>query len=86
MTSLIFLTSVSILFIYCYYGKIATDSYGGIADALYQANWQDLPIEYQKYFIIMIANAQRPLYYHGFNVVVLDLGTFTTVILFSKWK
>lgn len=46
---------------------------------LYNANWIELPLELQKYFIMLIANAQLPLYYHGFRIVVLNLETFTRV-------
>lgn len=59
-------------FLYCYFGKSATDSY-----------WQKLPIELQKYLILMIANMQRPLYYHGFGIAVLDLETFIKV---KEWR
>lgn len=67
------------LFLYCYVGKLATESYQGISDALFEANWADLPVEFQKYFLIMIGNSQKPLYYHGFGVIILNLDTFTTV-------
>lgn len=50
-----------------------------MADSLFQANWLDVSIEQQKYFVIMIKTAQQPLYYHGFGIVVLDLETFTKV-------
>lgn len=50
-----------------------------MADSLFHANWLDVSIEQQKYFIMMVENAQQPHYYHGFGVVVLNLETFTTV-------
>lgn len=67
------------LFLYCYFGKLATESHAKIADCLYKTNWQNLPIDSQKYFILMIANMQKPLHYHGFKIAVLDLETFTNV-------
>lgn len=67
------------LFLYCFFGKVATESYRKMVDSLYEANWQILPIELQKYFILMIGNAQRPLYYSGFGVAVLNLKTFCKV-------
>lgn len=79
ITVLTIVVSMSLLFLYCYYGKIATDSFEEMADCLYQSNWQSLPIELQKYIVFMIANAQRPIIYHGFGVVNLDLQTFTKV-------
>lgn len=77
------LVSINILnlFLYCFFGKMATDSFRDMANCLYRSNWQNLPIHLQKYIILMIGNAQRPLYYHGFGVVILDLETFTKVNL-----
>lgn len=72
-------TSQLLLFLYCYFGKIASDSSFGIADLLFNANWQALPIELQKYVITMIAIAQHPLHYDGFGVAVLHLETYTKV-------
>lgn len=71
--------SISNLFLYCYFGKLATDSFTSMADCLFDTNWQHLPIELQKYFILIIANMQKPLEYHGFGVAVLNLQTFTEV-------
>lgn len=71
------------LFLYCFFGKLAIDSFARMADSLFEANWQDLPINLQKYFILMIANSQKPIYYHGFGVAILNLETFCKVILSS---
>lgn len=70
---------MSNLFLYCFFGKLATDSYAGMAQCMYETNWQDAPAELQKYLILMIANMQKPLQFHGFNVVLIDLNTFTNV-------
>lgn len=72
-------TSIFLLYLYCFFGKIATDSYYEMGDRLFESNWPDLPNDLQKYFIHMINNAQKPHFYHGFNLLVLDLGTFTDV-------
>lgn len=70
---------VSDLYLYCYFGKLATDSHTKMAECLYETNWPDLPVPLQKYFILMISNIQKPLYYHGFGIAVLDLEAFTQV-------
>lgn len=72
-------TALSNFFIYCYFGKLATKSFEDMPDLLYESNWQTFPIRLQKYIILMIGNMQRPLYYHGFGMVLLDLGTFSKV-------
>lgn len=71
--------SSSNLFVYCYFGKLATESYEKMSDCLYETKWWELPIELQKYFLLMNINMQRPLCYHGFDVAVLNLETFTQV-------
>lgn len=67
------------LFAYCFFGKLATESYSGMATSLFESNWQLLSLKMRKYVILMIGNAQRPLYYHGFQLAVLDLETFLKV-------
>lgn len=67
------------LFFWCFFGKLTSESYARIADYLYESNWQDLPVELRKYFILLIANAQRPIFYHGFGIAVLNLETFCKV-------
>lgn len=32
--------------------------------SLFEANWYEMPIQYQKYFIIIIQNMRQSLYYH----------------------
>lgn len=73
--------SATNLYLYCYFGKSATDSFKGMADCLYECQWQALPVNLQKYLILMIESAQKPIFYHGFGMAVLDLETFCKV-----WK
>lgn len=72
--------ALSNLFCYCYFGATATGSYEEMSDGLYNCKWSELSVDLQKYFVVMIANAQRPLYYDGFGIAVLDLQTFTKLI------
>lgn len=72
-------TAFANLFVYCYFGMLATKSYMDMSDSMYESNWYKLPIQLQTYIILMIENMQRPLYYHGFGMVILDLETFTKV-------
>lgn len=59
---------------------MATESFAKMSDSLYDSDWHKLPIGLQKYFILMIANTQKPIYYHGFGVTILNLETFCQVI------
>lgn len=77
--TLLLMINWSILLLYCFFGKVATSSYEDMIDYLYFANWTESPIVLQKEFVILLANAQKPLSYHGFGVVFLNLETFTKV-------
>lgn len=71
------------LFLYCFFGAMATESYEQMAECLYKSKWYGRPTHLQKYFIIMIGNMQRPLYYHGFGLAILNLQTYSTVNSFD---
>lgn len=70
---------ILILTLYCHYGKMATDSFGTMSDCMYEYNWYDLPVELQKFFILMIGNGHRPVYYTGSGVATLNMETCTKV-------
>lgn len=67
------------LLLFCYFGKVATESYQQICDHLYDFKWYQLPNDVQMYFILMISNAQTPMYYSGIGMVIMNLETFTKV-------
>lgn len=71
--------ALSVLFLYCYFGKLAADSYELMCECVYDSFWQKLSPNLQKYIVVMIANMQQSLYYHGFGIVTLDLRTFIRV-------
>lgn len=74
------ISSISNLFIYSYYGELATGSFENMSECLYyDLNWLNLPTNVQKYVVVMIAKMQKPVYYHGFEFAVLDLRTFIQV-------
>lgn len=78
---MLFVTTVGALnlFLYCYYGKCATEYYVAYADCLYESQWTVLPAGLQKSFSHMIIYAQMPLYYHGYGLVNLNLELFCKV-------
>lgn len=67
------------LFLYCYYGHLATESYLMISDRLYESNWYNRPLKFQKFLIVMIQNAQQEHYFHGFGIIILNLNTYCKV-------
>lgn len=73
------LVSGANLFLYCYYGNRSTIDYAQMAHSLYESNWYQHSVGLQRFFKMMIANAQRPLFYHGFRIVQLNLETYLKV-------
>lgn len=68
-----------VLFPYCYFGQLAAESFRKMSDCVFELKWHEFPIDLQKYIVLMIANMQKPIYYHGFQVTVMDLNTFLGV-------
>lgn len=58
---------------------MATSFFEKMSDSLYECNWHELPIEMQKPLILMIQNTQKPIYFSGFEVILLKLETFCEV-------
>lgn len=81
---IVFLLATLNPFVYCYFGKSATESFLQMADSLYEANWIERSVVVQKYFLLAITNAQRPLFYHGYGIAVLNLDTFTKVSIIME--
>lgn len=71
--------SILILFVYFLFARIATERFAQMADCMYESDWLSLPVQFQKDFIVIIANAQRPLYYQALGIVILNMETFTSV-------
>lgn len=85
---LVLVASVALtdLFLYCYFAKLAAESYEKMSESLYNCNWPDLPNQLRRYFIIMIGNSQRPQCYAGFEFVVLNLDTFCSASIFEYFR
>lgn len=76
-----FFTGIVNLFVFCYFGKLATESFEEMGNCLFESNWHVLPIALQKANLLMIQNMQKPIYYHGFGMAILNLTTFSKVTL-----
>lgn len=62
------LMSLLVLFyLLCNFGNKVTDQIVSLSDSYFEALWYHLPVDQQKYFILMISNAQRPIYMEGFT-------------------
>lgn len=73
------LSSSITMFIFCYFGKMATDAYFAYGDLAYETNkWYTIPVKNQNYFRLIILMAQQPLCYEGLGII-LNLQTFSAV-------
>lgn len=75
----VLVTSVANLYLYCFAGAIISNNCLLFADALFESNWHRMPKTFQKYFIIMIAETQRPIYLEGYGIIRISLEAFTKV-------
>lgn len=74
-----FLDCMITLFVYCYFGRLATDSFLIMSDIMYECEWLNLSVDLQKDLALVIGNMNRPLYYHGFGIAILNLETYARV-------
>lgn len=73
------LVSGANLYCYCHWGNRTTSDYTKITRILFEWNWNEQPVELQKFIKIMIGNAQRPHFYHGSRLFHLNLETYLKV-------
>lgn len=67
------------IFLYCYYGQMASESFEKFSNEYYAMHWFTLPTKLQKYFVLMIGNAQRTVYYDGSGIARLNLNSLALV-------
>lgn len=71
---------ISNLFVFCYFGKLTTESSLKMADCVYDLDWYRFDNALSKCLIPIIQMGQRPLTYDGYGIFILDLETFTQVM------
>lgn len=74
------MSSTIAVFLYCYVGSLTTDQFLRYGDISYESQWYKLPIDLQKFFQLIIVDAQRSLSYHGFGIIDLNLNAFTKIM------
>lgn len=79
MVTIIAMVNILWIYLHCLLGKLVTNRFDQLPCELFKSQWCELPIGLQKYFILLLANTQKPLFFHGFKVYVLNLETFTSV-------
>lgn len=66
-------------FIYCFFGDLATESVMKIPHSLFSSNWHELSNECQKFYILLLANSQRPTFFHGLGIMNSSLESYCKV-------
>lgn len=79
------INSLFTLFLYCFFGSLATDSFSRISDCVYDSRWYELPTELKIYPIMILGNSHLPLRFYGHKIVSMNLGTFQKVRS-EMWK
>lgn len=75
----VFATSAANLYLYCMAGARLTTNCIMFSDALFESNWWKMPNHLQKYFILLIAETQKPLFLEGYGIIRITLEAFTKV-------
>lgn len=68
------------LFVFCYFGKLTTESSLKMTDCVYDLNWRHFDNNLKKCLIPILQMGKRPLTYEGYGIFTLNLETFTQVI------
>lgn len=68
------------LYVDCYLSSVTTDQFLILIERLFEFDWYKLPVDEQRYFMLMIGNMQQPIAYDGFHVFSLNLATYSKVI------
>lgn len=66
-------------FLFCYFASMTTEHVANIGETVYNSNWFEYPIEFQKYVILIMARSQNPLYFNGLNLFGCTLHVFGRV-------
>lgn len=92
MVIMVATTNILWIYLHCYLGKSVTERYDALPDHLFHSRWYGLSMQMQKYFVLLLANTQEPLAFHGLGMFTLDMGAFSAVscnqfnIFKETWK
>lgn len=80
LVSLAVFLSTGVVFIYCFMGTFTTDQFLLYADISYESSWYKFPVKLQRYYVLILADSQRPRSFDGWGLIELTLVTFTKVL------
>lgn len=74
---------IVLFYMLCNFGDEVTDAFLDLNESIYDLLWYQLPVDQQKYVILMIFNANHPVYLEGL-VIRSVRETFRKVENFTK--
>ncbi|XP_075145692.1 odorant receptor 85b-like [Haematobia irritans] len=80
---LFLISSIAQVYLICHYGQLLIDASINVADAVYNQNWSNADVRYQKMLVLMAERAQKPARLKATNFVLISRGTMTELMQLS---
>lgn len=77
-----FAVSVVNLYLYCYADATITVDCLKYSEIICEIDWYLMPVDLQKYLILMIQSGHQILVFSGYDIIKLNLESFTSVSIF----
>lgn len=71
--------SIFWMFLYCYFATQICTTLSRLGQVAYHSTWDDYPIEFRKYLILIIGRAQISPQFNGLKIFNCDMETFANV-------
>lgn len=70
-----------VFFLICNLGEMVTSTFLELDETAYGCAWYHLPVDLQKYLVLMIASTQQPVIMKGIFALDCSRDTFKQVII-----
>ncbi|XP_033225457.1 odorant receptor 67c-like [Belonocnema kinseyi] len=68
------------IFLYCWYGEQMIQQSAGIVEAVYEMNWNLLPLGSQKCLVLIMMRANKPIELIGASMVTMSVETLVKIL------
>lgn len=75
------ITAICLNFTLCYYADKLTEEASGIADAMYNTDWYEMPAQQQKLLLLPICRSQKLIQLTGGGFYTYSLQNFARIVL-----
>lgn len=72
--------SIAGMYVYSFFATKITTQIQTIGERMYETEWNCFPAKFQLFVQLTINRSQRPLYFHGFGLILCDMATFAKVL------